>query len=493
MQSITEIKQIMDASIPLVVIETFEEKKVEEMLLAVARERFAKLARWSLTDGLSTLSFGPQVVAKETKFNEPVELLRHIKSSHEACIYVLCDFHPFLQDQPEVVRLIKDIALNHLAVPNTLIFVSHRLKLPQELSRYATGFAMPLPSDDKILNLVREEAKLWSQKHGDARIKTDSVTLKKLVATLQGLSVSDVRRLVRSAIWDDGAISASDLPRINKSKFQLLDLEGIVSFESEVDDFANVGGLHNLKSWLEQRREAFVNSESSLDKPKGILLLGVQGGGKSLAAKAVAGMWGLALLRLDMGALFNKYIGETERNLREALQLADAMSPCVLWMDEIEKAMSQESSDNGTAQRLLGTLLTWMAERPSRVFIVATSNDISRLPPELIRKGRLDEIFFVDLPEAAVREDIFAIHLAKRQLHCADYDLAALSEASAGFNGAEIEQAVVAAVFAAQAEETAVTTDSLIAQCESTSPLSVVMQEKIAHLRHWAAERTVPA
>lgn len=493
MQSITEIKQIMDASIPLVVMETFEEKKVEEMLLAVSRERFAKLARWSLTDGLSTLSFGPQVVAKETKLNEPVELLRHIKASHEACIYVLCDFHPYLQDQPEVVRLIKDIALNHLAVPNTLIFVSHRLTLPQELSRYATGFSMPLPNDDKILDLVREEAKLWSQKHGDTRIKTDNVTLKKLVATLQGLSVSDVRRLVRSAIWDDGAISASDLPRINKSKFQLLDLEGIVSFEPEVDDFANVGGLHNLKSWLEQRREAFVQSDSLLDKPKGILLLGVQGGGKSLAAKAVAGMWGLALLRLDMGALFNKYIGETERNLREALQLADAMSPCVLWMDEIEKAMSQESSDNGTAQRLLGTLLTWMAERPSRVFIVATSNDISRLPPELIRKGRLDEIFFVDLPDAAVREDIFAIHLAKRQLHSADYDLAALSDASAGFNGAEIEQAVVAAVFAAQAEAGSVTTDSLIAQCKNTSPLSVVMQEKIAHLRHWAAERTVPA
>ncbi|UTF61304.1 AAA family ATPase [Gilvimarinus sp. DA14] len=493
MQSITEIKQIMDASIPLVVVETFEEKKVEEMLLAVARERFAKLARWSITDGLSTLSFGPQLAAKETKYNEPVELLRHIKASHEACIYVLCDFHPYLQEQPEIVRLIKDIALNHLAVPNTLIFVSHRLKLPQELSRYATGFSMPLPSDNKILELVREEARLWSQKHGDARIKTDNVTLKKLVATLQGLSVSDVRRLVRAAIWDDGAISADDLPRINKSKFQLLDLEGIVSFETEVDDFANVGGLHNLKRWLEQRREAFVQDDASLDKPKGILLLGVQGGGKSLAAKAVAGMWGLALLRLDMGALFNKYIGETERNLREALQLADAMSPCVLWMDEIEKAMSQESSDNGTAQRLLGTLLTWMAERPSRVFIVATSNDISRLPPELIRKGRLDEIFFVDLPDAAVRADIFAIHLQKRGLDASAFDLTALSNVSDGFNGAEIEQAVVAAVFASQGTGEEVTTGLISEQCRNTSPLAVVMSEKIAHLRHWAAERTVPA
>ncbi|MDO3383804.1 AAA family ATPase [Gilvimarinus sp. SDUM040014] len=493
MQDTSDINQIMDASIPLVVMETFEEKKAEEMLLNVARTRFAKLARWSITDGLSTLTFGPQLAPTETKFNEPVELLRHIKASHEACIYLLCDFHPYLTDQPEIVRLIKDIALNHLAVPNTLVFISHRLQLPKELSRYASGFSMPLPSDDRILDLVRDEAKRWSQKHGDTRIKTDNVTLKKLVATLQGLSVSDVRRLVRSAIWDDGAISAEDLPRINRSKFQMLDLEGIVSFENEVDDFANVGGLANLKRWLTNRREAFVQENSTLDRPKGILLLGVQGGGKSLAAKAVAGMWGLALLRLDMAALYNKYIGETERNLREALQLADAMSPCVLWMDEIEKAMSQDGADNGTAQRLLGTLLTWMAERPSRVFIVATSNDISRLPPELIRKGRLDEIFFVDLPDAAVRQDIFAIHLRKRGYEPAQFDLEALARASEGFNGAEIEQAIIASVYHAQAEALAMDTPLLLSECSATSPLSVVMAEQIARLRQWASERTVPA
>ncbi|MBU2886466.1 AAA family ATPase [Gilvimarinus agarilyticus] len=484
----------MDASIPLVVMETFEEKKAEDMLLGVARQRFAKLARWSITDGLSTLTFGPQLVAKETKFNEPVELLRHIKASNEPSIYLLCDFHPYLQEQPEVVRLIKDIALNHLTVPNTLIFISHRLSLPKELTRYATGFSMPLPTDERILDIIREEAKAWSQKHGDTRIKTDNVTLQKTVATLQGLSSSDVRRLVRSAIWDDGALSAEDLPRVNRSKFQLMDLEGIVSFESEVDNFANVGGLHNMKQWLSQRREAFVDHASTLDRPKGILLLGVQGGGKSLAAKAVAGMWGLALLKLDMGALYNKYIGETERNLREALQLADAMSPCVLWLDEIEKAMSQGGgSDNGTSQRLLGTLLTWMAERPSRVFIVATSNDISKLPPELIRKGRLDEIFFVDLPNEEVRREIFEIHLKKRDLSPEQYDLAALSAASQGFNGAEIEQAVVGAVYQAQNGAHRLTTELLLQQCTATSPLSVVMAEQIASLRRWAQDRTVPA
>ncbi|WP_049722476.1 AAA family ATPase [Gilvimarinus polysaccharolyticus] len=493
MQDTSDINQIIDASIPLVVVETYEEKKAEDMLLRVSRQRDIRLARWSLTDGLTTLSFGPQLAAKETRLNEPVELLRHIKASNQAYIYVLCDFHPFLQDQPEVVRLIKDIALNHLAVPNTLIFLSHRLELPKGLSRYAATFTMALPNDEHIMRIIRDEAKRWSQKHGDTRIRTDNITLKKLTASLQGMSASDIQRLVRAAIWDDGAISAEDLPKINRSKFQMLDLEGIVSFEQEVDSFTNVGGLHNLKQWLEHRRDAFTSDAPVTDRPKGMLLLGVQGGGKSLAAKAVAGMWGLALLRLDMAALYNKYIGETERNLRQALQLADAMSPCVLWMDEIEKAMAQDGSDNGVAQRLLGTLLTWMAERPSRVFIVATSNDISRLPPELIRKGRMDEIFFVDLPDAKVRQDIFSIHLQKRHLNAADFDLAQLADASAGFNGAEIEQAIVAGLFQANTNKQILDTHTLLTVCADTSPLSVVMAEQMAQLRSWAADRTVPA
>jgi len=492
-QDTSDISQIIDASIPLVVIETYEEKKAEDMLLRVAQERSVRLLRWSLTDGLTTLGFGPQLVKQQTKLSEPVELLRDIKLANQACIYVLCDFHPFLQDQPEIVRLIKDIALNHLAVPNTLVFLSHRLDLPKELSRYSAKFTMALPSDEHIMQIVREEAKRWSIKHGDARIRTDNITLKKLVSNLQGMSTSDVQRLVRAAIWDDGAISPEDLPRLNRSKFQMLDLEGIVSFEQEADDFASVGGLHNLKRWLEYRRDAFSQIGEVVDRPKGVLLLGVQGGGKSLAAKAVAGMWGLALLRLDMAALYNKYIGETERNLREALRLADAMSPCVLWMDEIEKAMAQDGNDSGVAQRLLGTLLTWMAERTSRVFIVATSNDISRLPPELVRKGRMDEIFFVDLPDAQVRADIFSIHLKKRDLNPNDFNLDQLAHVSEGFNGAEIEQAIIAGLFQAGTEKQMFDTNALLAVCADTSPLSVVMAEQVAQLRVWAADRTVPA
>lgn len=493
MQDVNEIKLLLDARIPLVVIETFEEKKALDVLLKVANTQGKDLHRWSLTDGLARLNFGPQLVPKGSALNDPEEMLRHIKQLQQPAMFALCDLHPFLADNAQVVRLLKDIALNHFAVPHTLVLLSYQLRLPPELSRYSASYALTLPSDDKIMEIIREEAKDWSDRHSGARVRTDNLTLKKLVNNLQGMSISDVRRLVRSAIWNDGSLNEDDLPKINKSKFALLDMEGVVSFEQQTEDFSNVGGLQNLKRWLLTRRSAFNDEDSKLDRPKGILLLGVQGGGKSLAAKAVAGLWGLPLMRMDIGALYNKFHGETERNLREALKLADAMSPCVLWLDEIEKGMAQDGNDNGVSQRLLGTLLTWMAERRSRVFIVATSNDISRLPPELIRKGRLDEIFFVDLPEAAVRQDIFAIHLRKRGCDAQQFDLLRLADASDGFSGSEIEQAIIAALYSAAAEARALTTDILLGEIAATSPLSVVMAEQISQLRRWAEDRTIPA
>jgi ATP-dependent 26S proteasome regulatory subunit len=489
----SELKTILDSRIPLLVIETFEEKKALDVLLQVANQLGKDLHRWTITEGLIRLNFGPQLVPHGAQQTEPETALKHIKEQYQPGIYVLCDLHPYLADQPQVVRLVKDIALNHFAVPHTLVFISYQLRLPPELARYSVSHTLSLPSDDKIMEIIRAEAKDWSDRHGGVRVKTDNLTLKKVVRNLQGMSTSDVRRLVRSAIWNDGALTEEDLPRINKAKFALLDMEGIMRFEQQTESFAQVGGLHNLKRWLMTRRDAFTNEGSVLDRPKGILLLGVQGGGKSLAAKAVAGLWGIALLRLDIGALYNKFHGETERNLREALKLADAMSPCVLWIDEIEKGMSQGSNDNGTSQRLLGTLLTWMAERRSRVFIVTTSNDISQLPPELIRKGRLDEIFFVDLPDAEVRADIFKIHLGKRNCLLEAFDIAALASASEGFSGAEIEQVIVAALYQAASSDKSLDQEMLLREIAATSPLSVVMAEQIQHLRRWAAERTIPA
>jgi SpoVK/Ycf46/Vps4 family AAA+-type ATPase len=267
----------------------------------------------------------------------------------------------------------------------------------------------------------------------------------------------------------------------------------VLSFEYDTASLSEVGGFNKLKVWLERRRKPFLSSNGpAIDVPKGILLVGVQGGGKSLAAKAIAGVWQVPLLRFDLATLYNKYIGETEKNIREALKTADVMAPCVLWIDEIEKGISTSESDNGTSQRVLGTLLTWMAERSSRVFVVATANNIDRLPPELIRKGRLDEIFFVDLPSAAARVEILQAHLKKRGIDAATLDLEQATQASEGYSGAELEQAVVAARYSALALDQAITTDHLLAEIRQTRPLSVVMAEQIGALREWAQHRTVP-
>jgi SpoVK/Ycf46/Vps4 family AAA+-type ATPase len=250
--------------------------------------------------------------------------------------------------------------------------------------------------------------------------------------------------------------------------------------------------LSNLKRWLAERQGIFLDGKD-IDLPKGMLLVGVQGGGKSLAAKAVAGLWGLPLLRLDFACLYNKFFGETERNLREALSLAEQMAPCVLWVDEIEKGLASGEHDGGVSQRVLGTLLTWMAERKAPVFMVATANTIQRLPPELVRKGRFDELFFVDLPDQAVRAEIFRIHLTRRELEPAGFDLPLLAIASEGFTGAEIEQVVVSALYAAQAQQQAVDQALLLHSIKSTAPLSVVMAEDLNALRAWAHGRTVLA
>ena len=382
--------------------------------------------------------------------------------------------------------------MRHNRLGHTIILLSHTIELPDEVKRYSARFELSMPTEEQLMHLVREEASNWSKARGGRPVRSASDTFKKLVQNLKGVSIQDARQLVRSAIYDDGVIDENDIPEVNKAKFALMDMEGVLSFEYNTASFRDVGGLIKLKEWLEKRKGSFLDESSAgLDSPKGIMLLGVQGGGKSLAAKAVAGMWSLPLLRLDFGALYNKFYGETERNLREALKLADMMSPCVLWLDEIEKGVSTNQNDSGISGRVLATLLTWMAERKSKAFIVATSNDISQLPPELIRKGRLDEIFPVDLPKPAIREDIFRIHLKKRAQDPAHFDLVLLADISDGFSGAEIEQVIVSALYGVAASKAELTMASLEAAIAETNPLSVVMDEKILLLRHWATERCV--
>ncbi|BFM17800.1 AAA family ATPase [Maricurvus nonylphenolicus] len=491
LQRARDLGLLIKGKTSLVVLETHQEDYALQLLQRELRQQRRTLYRWTLTDGLAAAGFGPQIGVSGQKLNAE-EVLESIKSRNEGGVFMLCDFHPFLTDNPKIVRLIKDIALGKVHSDKTLVFVSHRLELPAELKPYSVSADLALPDEGEIMQLIRNEAKRWSKENGGGRIKTDGKALQLLAGQMQGLPHQDVSRLAYHAIADDGAITHEDIPALHQAKFDLLNQDGLLHFEFDTEEFAKVGGLHNLKQWLLQRRTAFVEQKTS-DSPKGVLLLGVQGGGKSLAAKAIAGLWNLPLLRLEMGALYNKYIGETERNLRETLAQAEVMSPCVLWLDEIEKALSQSSDDNGMSRRLLGYLLTWMAERKAPVFMVATSNDIQSLPAELVRKGRFDEIFFVDLPDAEVREEIFMIHLQKRDLNVNTFDVAALAMTAEDFSGAEIEQAIVAALYTAEAEDRKVDTAAIQCEIEKTTPLAVVMAEQLMALRHWASERTVPA
>lgn len=487
---IHDLALVLDSRLRLVVIESWDERRVLETLTGLAVARGLGLQLWSVTEGLRRLGFGGEAL-DEGESCAPEVALKRVKHDPQHNLYVFCDLHPFL-GEPQVVRLVKEIAMAEGAATPTLVLVSHALKLPAEVQRYAARFSLTLPTEEELLSIVRDEATRWSERNRGARVRTDNRTLQQVVKNLRGLSHAEARNLARSLICDDGAITQEDLPELNRKKFELLDMQGVLGFEHETARFADVGGLYNFKRWLGERQAAFMTG-SQKDMPRGVMLVGVQGGGKSMAAKAVAGLWGLPLLRLDFASLYNKFFGETERNLREALKLAEQMAPCVLWMDELEKGLATGEMDGGVSQRILGTLLTWMAERQVPVFMVATANAVDRLPPELLRKGRFDELFFVDLPDAAVRADIFRIHLARRELDVEAFDIAELAAACDGFSGAEIEQVVVAAVYASQAQARDPDQQILLGCIRATSPLSVVMAEALDKLRSWASGRTVQA
>ncbi|MFT7387268.1 MAG: SpoVK/Ycf46/Vps4 family AAA+-type ATPase [Candidatus Endobugula sp.] len=500
MEDLNDIELMVKKGSSLIAIESYEEPRVLELCTRLAIKTCRPLYSWSCTAGLQNGLLSQSATESDVNqatLTKPAELLASIRQKNAAGIYVLCDFHVYFEE-PDVVRSLKDIAL-YSDNQVTLMLLSHALTLPPEIHRYSTRFQLSFPSENKIRQIVLNEVRQWQQQHIGRRVNVDAKTLSLLTNNLRGLTESDVKRLVHGAIVDDGAITISDVDDVNRSKFELMNMNNILTFEYDTAQFAQVGGLKKLKQWLDERQSTFSgiskdksDTRPALDTPKGILLLGVQGGGKSLAAKAIAGLWNVPLLRLDMGALYNKFHGETERNLRETLQLADNVSPCVLWMDEIEKSLGQ-SDNEGISQRVLGTLLTWMAERKSRVFIVATSNDISRLPPELLRKGRLDEIFFVDLPNATDRAVIAQIHLRLRHVDFEKEQVIAIAESTQGFTGAEIEQVIVSALYSAKAQQKTLTVEHVLNAVDATVPISVVRSEDIQALRHWAKERAVMA
>ncbi|MCP4287309.1 MAG: AAA family ATPase, partial [Gammaproteobacteria bacterium] len=403
-----EITLLLRSHAPILVLQTHEEDRAIELLKDIAQNMESPIFKWSVAKGMQRmdLELDPQ-----THLKEPAKLLAHIGSAGFEGIYLLLDFHPYLED-PVNVRLLKELAMTIRKTSSKLVMVSHQINIPPEVKKMAVHFELSLPDDEKLMEIVLKEASAFSKQNSNLKVSTDQKVLNQLISNLKGLTHNDAQRLARAAIVDDGAITESDLDEVMQAKYKLLSRNKLLSFEFETSKFTDLAGMKKLKEWLQQREKFFHRSVNmkGMESPKGILLLGVQGCGKSVAAKAVAGAWKVPLLRLDFGRLYNKYIGESESNIREALKTAKVMSPCVLWIDELEKGISTSEHDDGTSQRILGTLLTWMAENKSSVFIVATSNAIDRLPPELVRKGRLDEVFFVDLPTLEVRERIFHIH-----------------------------------------------------------------------------------
>ncbi|MET0534204.1 MAG: AAA family ATPase [Steroidobacter sp.] len=490
-----ELEALLKSRVPLIVIETRDEARalalLSSMAIKLASSAHTPVFQWTVTEGLRRLDVN--LGGAQQHNAEPDQVLKSMRATPTAGVYVLLDFHPFLND-PVNVRLLKDICQDYDRVPRSVVLISHEIQLPRELEHLSARFTLAFPSKDERREIVERVAADWSRTHGQ-RVKTDRKSLELLLENLGGLSTGDTERLSRKVIFDDGALLPSDLPAVMQAKYELLNRGGVLAFEYDTAQFADLGGMARLKEWLRRRKPAFDGSAPQLDAPKGVLLLGVQGCGKSVAAKAAAGIFGVPLLRLDFAAIHTKYIGESERNLRESLTTAETMAPCVLWIDEIEKGIATGSGDgdSGTSRRLLGTFLTWLAEKKTRVFVVATANDISSLPPELVRKGRMDEIFFVDLPSASVREDVLRIHSKKRQLTLSNAHVKQLATAYEGFSGAEIEQAVVSAVYAAHATNEPVSAQHVLQEIRATRPLSVTMAEKIGELRLWAAERTVPA
>lgn len=490
MNPLQDLTTLGRASTALLVIETVDEQRVIDCFSHVIAQSLRPLWRWTLTDGLIRLDFGRR------DSNVPPDAtatLQAIREASDAGIFLLFDFQRFLEYAMSQ-RMLREIVQRQRCAAHTVVIMGAQVALPAELEAPALRVPLSLPDIKELANILRGEAAAWQREQG-RRLDVDGQAARVIVRNLIGLTAPDARRIVRKSIYNDGALSAADLPELMQARFELLNRSGLLHYEYETASFADVAGVTTVREWVARRRAVFLDPSPTpaLDPPKGVLLLGVQGCGKSLASKAVAGGFGVPLVRLDFGTLYNKYHGETEKNLREALASTELLAPCVLWIDEIKKGLAGGGDDGGVSRRILGYLLTWMAERKARVFVLATANAVHELPAELLRKGRFDEIFFVDLPTAEVRQSIFALHLRRREFIPESFDLAELAEASAGFSGAEIEQAIVSALYDAAASGAPPDQTIVTAALRQTRPLSVLMHEQVDALREWASERCVPA
>lgn len=495
-----ELDVLIRAKYPILYIVSWEERRIEQILRRVAAARRKKLFGWTLTDGIQPLD-GLESAPIDPATSHPLRALDHIAASQEAAIFCLKDFHPFLDDlhplpeQPVITRKLRDITNQLKESRKTLVILGPLLRFPAELEKDVTvlDYALPTPAEleQSLERVIRSAREI-----GDVRLRLDQEAREKVLNAAQGLTCTEAENVFAKSLVLTRSL---DLDVIIAEKKQIIRRSQVLEYFEAQEDLSVVGGMGLLKDWLAKRALAFSERarQFGLPEPKGLLLLGVQGAGKSLMAKAVASQWKLPLLRLDLGQLFSSLVGSSEHNMRTALRLAESVSPCVLWLDELEKGLagiaSSHLSDAGTTARVFGSFLTWMQEKTAPVFVIATSNDISILPPEALRKGRFDEIFFIDLPNAAERREIFEIHLTRRARLASTYDLDELARASSGFSGAEIEQVIISALYDAFEAGLELSNADLQRNLKNTIPLAHTMETHINALRNWARTHARPA
>jgi len=493
---LTEIETLIRARYPILYIVSSEETRVQSAIAAIAQRRQKKVFEWSVSVGIVPAGTSLQSQKhRNAATKDPVAALDQVIEQVEPAIFLFKDFHPFLtKSNVAVIRKLKDIALHLKNSFKTVILVSPVQEIPTELEKEITVLNFPLPDRAELSSLLDRIIADVSQ-FKQVQIDLDGAGRERLLQAALGLTLGEAENVFAKIIVKDERLSGDDVSEVFAEKQQIIRKSGLLEYYATDETFSNVGGLRVLKEWLQKRAVTFTDEARrfGLPAPKGILLLGVQGCGKSLCAKAVSSLWQQPLLRFDMGRMFGSFVGTSEENVRRAISVAESVAPAILWVDEIDKAFAGSQSsggtDGGTTARVFGTFLTWLSEKKAPVFVVATANDISQLPPELLRKGRLDEIFFVDLPADGEREEVFRIHLAKRGRRPEEFELAALVQHSREFSGAEIEEAIVSALYDAFYAGQELTTEHVVSALKETVPLAKTMDEQIGQLRSWAEGR----
>ncbi len=485
-----ELDVLVRSRYGIILLDTPDEAQADALIRAVATQQSLALYHWSRHAGIRKAGTGGGVASDTAA---PLGALQHIANEGAEGLYVFPVNEPWLEDGG-IASALKEAGAALGKVRGAVLLVGDSIKLPSALAREAATLPVPTPTEAEYRELLRRLVRDLQPK-----MELTPEMTARLLKLLSGLTQGEARRVLTRAILDDGRLTEEDLEQVARAKRQSVLQESLLEYYAAEETLADVAGLERLKRWLTARHALLTDPEKAarynLPFPRGILLLGVPGCGKSLSAKAVAREWQLPLLRLDATRLYNKYVGETERNLHRAMRAAERVSPAVLWIDEIEKAFSVDGGgdDGGLSLRLLGAFLSWLQERTHPVFVVATANDITRLPPELIRKGRFDEVFFVDLPGGPEREAIFGLQLKHRGQDPGNFDLKGLAAATSGWSGAEIEQAVVGALYTCLARDEPLEEAGILWEVDRTRPLSETMVENITQLRQWAEGRTVSA